>query len=97
MTFETRFEFEIILVTGEKAICTLPRVSGKVEVEIECILQEELKNEKIMIQQGSILDGYNEIIRLNKISTEEKVTVGNGKEIKEEKMLESNSWKWKRN
>ena len=55
---KTRFEFEIILVTGEKALCTLPRVSGKVEVGIECILQEELKNEKIMIQQGLILDGY---------------------------------------
>ena len=29
-------------------------------------------------------------MRINKISTEEKVTVGNGKEIKEEKMFDIN-------
>ncbi|MBP3802026.1 MAG: hypothetical protein J6I85_08440, partial [Clostridia bacterium] len=90
VTFETRFEFEIILVTGEKALCTLPRVSGKVEVGIECILQEELKDSKIMIEQSSILDGFKEIIKINKISTEEKVNVKNGKEIKDKKKFNTN-------
>ena len=33
-------------------------------------------------------EGYDEIFRINKISTEEEVTVGNGKEIEEEKMFE---------
>ena len=47
---ETRFEFEIILLTGEKAICTLPKIVKEGEVEIKCELQEELKDSKIMIE-----------------------------------------------
>ena len=77
-TLQVSFEFEIFLVTGEKAICTIPKIKEK-EVKIECILQEELVGQKIMIEQCAALDGYNEIFRMNKISTEEEVTVGNGK------------------
>ena len=39
-----------------------------------------------MIGQCSVLDGYKEIIKINKISTEKEVTVGNGKEIKSKKL-----------
>jgi hypothetical protein len=81
-TLETRFEFEIILITGERALSTLPNITGKGEVEIKCELQEELKDSKIMIEQFSVLDGLNELIRINKICSEDKVTVSNGKEIK---------------
>ena len=56
----------------------------------ECVLQEELKNSKIMIEQLSVLDGYKEIIKINKISTEKEVNVGNGKEIKIEKIFDNN-------
>ena len=31
---EKRFEFEIILLTGEKALCTLPKLDKKDEVKI---------------------------------------------------------------
>ena len=84
---ETRFEFDLVLITGEKAICILPKIVGKGEVEIKCELQEELKDSKIMIGQCSVLDGYKEIIKINKISTEKEVTVGNGKEIKSKKYI----------
>ena len=47
------------------------------------MLQEELKDNKIMI-----LYGYKEIIKINKISIEDKVTIANGKEIKLEKMFD---------
>ena len=40
-----------------------------------------------MIGQCSVLDGYKEIIKINKISTEKEVTVGNGKEIKSKKYI----------
>ena len=54
---EKSFEFEIILLTGEKALCTLPKISDdEKEIKIECILQEELKDSKIMIGQCSALD-----------------------------------------
>ena len=43
-----------------------------------------------MIQQCSALDGYNEIFKLNKISSEEKVTLPNGKEIQLEKTFDIN-------
>ena len=79
---EEKFEFEITLMTGEKSLCTLPKISGKGEVEIECELQESIKDGKLMIEQFSVFDGYNELIRINKFSTEEKITISNGKEIK---------------
>ena len=82
------FEFEIILITGEKALCTLPKVSKKGEIEIECILQEKLEDSKIMIEQFSVLDGFNELIRLNKIASPEKVTIPSGKEIKLEEVFD---------
>ena len=31
-TLETRFEFDLVLVTGEKVKCTLPKISGKGEI-----------------------------------------------------------------
>ena len=43
-----------------------------------------------MIEQCAALDGYNEIFRMNKISTEEKVYAANGKEIEEEKIFDIN-------
>ena len=76
-------EFELILLTGQKVICTIPRVNqGKKEIRIECVLQEELKGNKIMISPCAAFDGYNEIIRLNKIETEEPKNMPNGKENK---------------
>ena len=58
-------------------ILQILRIKGnEKEIKIECILQEELTGQKIMIEQFSALDGYNEIFRMNKISTEEEVTVG---------------------
>ena len=35
-----------------------------------------------MIEQFIIFDGYYEIMKMNKISTEKEVIIGNGKEIK---------------
>ena len=90
-TLQVSFEFEIFLITGEKAICTIPKIKeNEKEIKIECILQEELKDTKIMIEQCAAFDGYNEIFRMNKISTEEEVTIGNGKEIEEERMYDIN-------
>ena len=37
-----------------------------------------------------ILDGYKEIIKINEISIEDKVTIDNGKEIKLEEMFDIN-------
>jgi hypothetical protein len=73
-------------MTGEKAICTFPKVKtndeGK-EIKIECILQKKLIDTKIMIQQFFCpLNGYKEIIRFNKISSKNKVNIANGKEKK---------------
>ena len=82
------FEFEIILMIGEKALCKLPKVDGETEIRIECITQEELKDSKIMIEQFSVLDGYDEIIKLNKIASEKKVTIPNGKEIQLEEAFD---------
>ena len=39
-TLETRFEFDLILVTGEKAKCALSKISGKGQIKIDCVLQE---------------------------------------------------------
>ena len=79
-------EFEIELINGEKAECTLPIDENK----IECVLEEELKESKIMIPQCSAFDGYDEIIRLNKISSEEKISAPNGKEIKLKEFFDIN-------
>jgi len=90
-TSEKSIKFEIILVSGEIALCTIPKIKeGEKEIEIECVMQEELINRKIMIGQFAALDGYNEIFIMNKISTEAEVLVANGKEIEEEKMFDIN-------
>ena len=83
-TYESKkkIEFEVILLTGEKAICTLPKISKNTnEIKIECILQQVVKETKIMIQQFVVLNGYNQIMRFNKIETDKKVNIANGKEI----------------
>ena len=55
-----KIEFEVLLMTGEKAICTFPKVTAdKTEVKIECILQKKLIDKQIIIQQFCALDGYN--------------------------------------
>ena len=90
LELEEDFVFEITLVSGQIAECTLPAINGKGEVEIECVLQEELEDTKIMIEQCGALDGYNEIFRMNKISTDEVVTVSNGKEKALENMFDVN-------
>ena len=80
-----------MLISGEKALCKVPKIKeNEKEIKIECTLQKELIDQKIMIEQCAALDGYNEIFRINKISTEEEVRVGNGKEIKEGKMFDIN-------
>ena len=72
-TLEQSFKFEIFLMTDEKAICTFPKINlGDLEIQIECALQQELIDSKIMIQKYSILDGYTEIIRLNRIVLKKK-------------------------
>ena len=87
---EKELVFEIILVSGEKAECTLPEVtSGQSEIKIECVLEEELKDTKIMIEQFTALDGYKEIIRMNKFATEKEITVANGKMKKLQKKFNS--------
>ena len=87
---EKSIEFEIILIGGEKALCTLPKITESGEIKIECVIQEELVDSKIMIQQCSALDGYNEIFKFNKVSSEEEVTLPNGKEIQLEKAFDIN-------
>ena len=43
-------EFELRLITGQKVICTIPKViPGRIKIRIECVLQEDLKGEKIEI------------------------------------------------
>ncbi|MBP3800567.1 MAG: hypothetical protein J6I85_00820, partial [Clostridia bacterium] len=79
--YEKTFEFEIMLMTGQIAVCTFPKMNGGMEISIECILQEELIGTNIMIQQYPVLNGYYEVIRLSRIYTEEVVNVANGKEI----------------
>ena len=84
-------KFEIILLTGEKAICTLPKLTGKdLNITIECVLQKSLNNTKIIIQQIAALDGFNEIIRLGRISTEKEVNVADGKNYEIENALSIN-------
>ena len=83
-------KFEIILMTGEKAECTIPKINDKGEIKIECVLEEELKDSKIMIGQFPVLDGYDEIIRLNKISSVKALTVPNGKQILLEQLFDIN-------
>jgi hypothetical protein len=78
-----KIEFEVLLMTGEKAICTFPKVNAdKTEVKIECILQKKLIDTQIIIQQFCALDGYNEIIRFTKVCTKNKVNIANGRERK---------------
>lgn len=44
-------EFEIVLMTGEKVKCRLPKKDLSGEIKIECVSQKELNNMKIMIQK----------------------------------------------
>jgi len=90
LNLENKFEFPLTLGSGQKAECTLPSIKGKGETQLECILQEELLDTKVIIQQTNVLEGYNEIMKINKFSSNEKVTVSNGREIKLEKSLDVN-------
>ena len=83
------FVFEITLISGQKAECKLPKDNTKNVVKIKCELQEELNSTILMIPQGSLFDGYNEIIKINKISTPKEVTVCNGKQVKLDKKFNS--------
>ena len=75
------FKFELILVSGEKAECILPETFGnETEINITCELQEELNNTKIMIDEKSAMNGYTEVFKFNKIHTNKKVFVANGRE-----------------
>ena len=90
LEIDEEFKFEITLVSGQKAECILPVINEQENIEIKCILKEKLVDTKIMIEQCGAIDGYNEIFRMNKISTEEKVTVSNGKEKKLESKFDVN-------
>jgi len=88
-TFESKkkIEFEVLLLSGEKAICTLPKISkNKKEVKIECVLQKILKDVKIYIQSFAAFEGYKQLMRFNKIVSDKKVTIANGREKKIEKL-----------
>lgn len=74
-------------MTGEKVKCKLPKKNLKGKIKIKCESQEELTDVKIMIQQLVALDGFDEILRISKISTDKEVKVGNGKQIKLKKDL----------
>ena len=71
-------EFEVLLMTWEKAIFTFPKVkdndNGK-EIKIECILLKKLINSQLMLQQFCALDGYKEIIKFNKVSSKNKINI----------------------
>ena len=51
----------------------LPKIIGKGEVGIKYELKEELKYSKIMNEQLSLLEGYKEIIKINKKSIKMKL------------------------
>jgi len=87
-TSQVSFSFEITLVTGQKAICTIPKVNNARSAKIECVLQQELTDSKIIIQDCAALDGYNEKIRINQASSEENVNVANGKEVEIQKTFD---------
>ena len=84
------FEFELLLMSGEKALCTIPKKSKKGKVKIECLLLNDLIDTKIMIEQCSILDGYKEVFRLNRIANDKEKILPNGKKIKLDKLFEIN-------
>ena len=89
--FELEEELQFtIKISGVDAECSLPKLSiSETEIKIECILQEELKKSKIMIEQSTILDGYNEIISINNFISEKKVSISNGKQKKLENKFNS--------
>ena len=87
-SLERSIEFETSLISGEKVKCTLPKINiDDLEVQIICIFQQELKESILYFPQCAILDGYNEIIRLNKIKSEEPVNATNGEEIEYENLF----------
>ena len=71
------------LFSGQKAKCIIPKITeDQKEIRIECESQEELKNTTIEIAPCTALEGFNEIIRLNRVSSVKKVNIANAKEIK---------------
>jgi hypothetical protein len=79
------FVFNLTLVTGEKAVCKLPKSTKSTQVEIECELDGTLEKTKIMIPETTVKSGYKEILNLNKIASKREVSCANGKLKKKEK------------
>jgi hypothetical protein len=76
-------DFELTLLTGQKVICTIPKIKpDKKEIRIECVLEEEANNTKITISPCAAFDGYNEVIRFNRIEDKEPKDIPNGRDIK---------------
>ena len=73
------FIFNITLVSGQNALCNLPKSPKGVNAKIECVLDGVIEQNKIMIPQTTIFNGYDELFTINKISTERKVSCVNGK------------------
>ena len=73
------YVFNITLVTGEKAICKLPKSTKNTEVRIECELDGTLEKTILMIPETTVKSGYKEIFNLNKIKSKRAVSCANGK------------------
>ena len=73
------FVFNITLVTGETAICKLPKSTKNNNVSIECELDGTLEKTKIMIPETTVKSGNKEIFNLNKIASKREVSCANGK------------------
>ena len=76
---EKELVFDITLLSGETATCTLPKSDKGADVEIECTLDGTIEDSKIMIGQTTVLIDQKEAFILDKISTETKVSCSNGK------------------
>ena len=76
--------FEIMLLSGQKAKCTLPKFNSTTEkkIKIECVLQEKVINTKLVILPSLIFYKYNILFKMNKILSEKKVNIPNGREIR---------------
>ena len=85
---EKEYKFNITLVSGENALCTLPKTNKGVNAKIDCVLDGIIDKNKISIPQTTILNGYDELFTINKISTERKVSCVNGKLKKINKQFE---------
>ena len=81
LTLNQSIYFEIFLASDEKVGCTLPKIANDdLEVQIECTLQKEINESIIYFPRCAVIDGYNEIIRLDKINSLEPINGINGKE-----------------